>query len=111
MVCLKNYLHYILDLWFERVVKRQLSGYAKLIRYSDDFIVCFQRGDETETLGEMLKQRLDKFGLKVDEGKSGSSSLAEKSGRRRGEKAGEWRLLIFWDLRITAIRPGEVNSN
>lgn len=30
------YLHYILDLWFERVVRKQLKGTAKLIRYADD---------------------------------------------------------------------------
>lgn len=35
------YLHYILDLWFERKYKRQLKGFAKLIRYADD---CAPRG-------------------------------------------------------------------
>lgn len=35
------YLHYVLDLWFEKAVKKQLRGYAQLIRYGDDFIVCF----------------------------------------------------------------------
>jgi retron-type reverse transcriptase len=35
------YLHYVLDLWFEKVVKRQLKGYARLIRYGDD---CAPRG-------------------------------------------------------------------
>lgn len=28
------YLHYILDLWFERKVKSQLKGFAQLIRYA-----------------------------------------------------------------------------
>jgi group II intron reverse transcriptase/maturase len=30
------YLHYVLDLWFEREVKPRLSGKATLIRYADD---------------------------------------------------------------------------
>ena len=30
------YLHYVLDLWFEKVVKRQTKGYASLTRYADD---------------------------------------------------------------------------
>lgn len=64
------YLHYILDLWFEKVVKKQLKGFAQLIRYADDFIVCFQSGDEARKFGEMLKQRFDKFGLKIAENKS-----------------------------------------
>ena len=30
------YLHYVLDVWFEREVKPRLSGAAHLIRYADD---------------------------------------------------------------------------
>ena len=29
------YLHYVLDLWFEKRVKKELEGYAELIRYAD----------------------------------------------------------------------------
>jgi len=65
------YLHYILDLWFEKVVKSKLKGYAKLIRYADDFIVCFQSGKEAKEFGEALNIRLSKFNLEVSEGKSG----------------------------------------
>lgn len=64
------YLHYILDLWFEKAVKKQLKGFAKLVRYCDDFIVLFQSGSEAEAFGNMLKQRLSKFGLTVAESKS-----------------------------------------
>lgn len=64
------YLHYILDLWFEKKVKRQLKGFAQLVRYEDDFVVLFKSGKEAEELGERLKQRLGKFGLKIAEGKS-----------------------------------------
>src|ERR1039457_6506569 len=42
-VLLSNvYLHYVLDLWFERVVKPRLRGEAYLVRYIDDFVICFQ---------------------------------------------------------------------
>jgi len=42
-VLLSNvYLHYVLDLWFERVVKSRQRGEAYLVRYIDDFVVCFQ---------------------------------------------------------------------
>ncbi len=64
------YLHYILDLWFEKVVKKQLKGFAQLVRYADDFIACFQSGKEAKAFGEMLKQKLGKFGLKIAESKS-----------------------------------------
>ncbi len=64
------YLHYILDLWFEKKVKRQIKGFAQLIRYADDFIVCFQSGNEAKAFSEELKQRFSKFGLKIAENKS-----------------------------------------
>ena len=64
------YLHYILDLWFEKRVKKQLKGFVQLVRYADDFIVCFQYGNEAKAFVERLKQRLSKFGLKIAESKS-----------------------------------------
>ncbi|MBD1381748.1 reverse transcriptase domain-containing protein [Metabacillus arenae] len=42
-VLLSNiYLHYVLDLWFEKIIKPRLKGESYLIRYIDDFVVCFQ---------------------------------------------------------------------
>jgi group II intron reverse transcriptase/maturase len=64
------YLHYILDLWWEKKIKKQLKGFVQLVRYADDFIVCFQYGRETTAFVESLKQRLDKFGLKIAKSKS-----------------------------------------
>lgn len=92
------YLHYILDLWFERVVKKQLTGYAQLIRYGDDFIVCFQRGDEAKAFEETLKQRLSKFGLRIAEGKSrviGFGRREWEKARREGEKVATFDFLGF----------------
>lgn len=37
------YLHYVLDQWFEEVVKPRLRGEAYEIRFADDAILCFQR--------------------------------------------------------------------
>ncbi len=42
------YLHYALDLWFEKVNRKSCTGYARLIRYADDFVVCFQYKQEAE---------------------------------------------------------------
>lgn len=63
------YLHYVLDLWFENL-KSQLKGFAQLVRYADDFVVCFQSQREAETFKEALKARLSEFGLKTAEDKS-----------------------------------------
>jgi RNA-directed DNA polymerase len=42
-VLLSNlYLHFVLDLWFKHAVKRRLRSEARLVRYIDDFVICFQ---------------------------------------------------------------------
>ena len=90
------YLHYILDLWFEKIVKKQQKGYAQLIRYADDFIVCFQSGIGAKAFGEQLKQRLNKFGLEI----AGEKSKIIEFGRyvwersqRGGTKVGTFDFL------------------
>ena len=35
------YMHYVIDLWFEKTIKPKCKGYAELIRYCDDYVVCF----------------------------------------------------------------------
>jgi group II intron reverse transcriptase/maturase len=92
------YLHYILDLWFERVVKKQLTGYAQLVRYCDDFIVCFQRGNEAKAFEEMVKERLGKFGIKIAEGKSrviGFGRYEWEKAQREGGKVATFDFLGF----------------
>jgi group II intron reverse transcriptase/maturase len=59
------YLHYALDLWFEKVIKPQLQGRAMLVRYADDFVVAFQYKDEAERFYQELPERLKKFNLEV----------------------------------------------
>lgn len=59
------YLHYVLDLWFHRVVRTQCKGEACLIRYADDFVSAFEKEEEAERFHWMLGERLKKFGLEL----------------------------------------------
>jgi group II intron reverse transcriptase/maturase len=61
----KIYLHYVLDLWFERVVKGRCEGQAHIIRYADDFVCAFQYRREAEAFYRVLPKRLNKFALAV----------------------------------------------
>src|SRR5262249_4970245 len=36
------FLHYVLDVWLEKVVKRHCRGEACLLRYADDFVCAFE---------------------------------------------------------------------
>jgi len=83
------YLHYVLDLWFEKEVKRHAKGYAQLTRYADDFIVCFEREEDAKGFGEILRQRLGKFGLKVSEEKSRIIEFGRKAWQRSKETGGK----------------------
>ncbi len=59
------YLHHVLDLWFEKVVKAHCKGEALIIRYADDFVCAFQYREEAEKFFRDLAKRLNKFGLAV----------------------------------------------
>jgi len=59
------YLHYALDLWFEKRVKPRLKGRAMLIRYADDFVVAFQYRSEAREFYRELPSRLKIFNLDV----------------------------------------------
>jgi retron-type reverse transcriptase len=54
-------LHYVLDLWFERVVQPRLQGEAYLIRYLDDFVVCCQPQADAQRFQQVLVKRLANF--------------------------------------------------
>lgn len=82
------YLHYVLDLWFEKVVKKELNGNVELIRYADDFVIGLQYKDQAEKLLEMLKRRLAKFGLKLSEKKTNIlefGRFAKENYQKRGQ--------------------------
>lgn len=64
------YLHYVLDLWFEKAVKPKLKGEAYYVRYADDFLILFQYENEAKQVMEALKPRLGKFSLEVAEEKT-----------------------------------------
>jgi len=64
------YLHYILDLWMEKIVKRDTSGYVELLRYCDDFVILVQYKNEAEKILKELEERLNKFGLDLSKEKT-----------------------------------------
>lgn len=76
------YLHYVLDLWFERVFQRSCRGGAFLLRYADDFVCGFGREEEALRFYSELAERLQKFGLELAADKT---RVMPFSRYRRGE--------------------------
>jgi len=64
------YLHYVLDLYFEKAIKPNLKGEAYLVRYADDFLIMFQYEDEAKQVYELLTKRLAKFDLEMEQDKT-----------------------------------------
>lgn len=77
------YLHYVLDLWFERRVVPRVAGECHLVRYADDFLVLVQYRNSAERIEKALRQRLAKFGLTLHPAKTRTMSF----GRYEREKA------------------------
>ena len=57
------YLHYVLDVWFERYVRPRLRGQATLIRYADDLVITFEHHDDAERVMAVLPKRMARYGL------------------------------------------------
>jgi RNA-directed DNA polymerase len=92
------YLHYTLDLWFARRFSRQCKGYARLIRYADDFVVCFQLEADAKRFRHEMEARLHQFGLEIAPEKTRSlefGPFAQQRAKARGGKAETFDFLGF----------------
>jgi len=92
------YLHYSLDLWFTRVFQKTCNGQSRIIRYADDFVVCFQCKEDATRFRRELDGRLAKFGLEISPEKTKIiefGPFAENKAKRGGGKAATFDFLGF----------------
>jgi group II intron reverse transcriptase/maturase len=110
-VLLSNlYLHYVLDLWFERVVKGRLQGEAYLVRYLDDFVLCFQYRSDARRVQHALRKRLQKFNLTLESSKTKLvefGRFAQRWAHKRGRKRPETIYFLGFTLYCTRNRKGK----
>ena len=64
------YLHFVLDLWFEKKIKPQYRGEANLVRFADDFVVSFQFSEDADRFQQQVRERFAEFGLELAEEKT-----------------------------------------
>ena len=109
-VLLSNvYLHYVLDLWFEQVVKPRLSGEAYLVRYIDDFVMCFQYRADALRVQTVLRKRLAKFELALEPNKTKLvefGRFAQRHASKRGRRRPETIYFLGFTLYCTRNRNG-----
>ena len=87
------YLHYVLDLWFQKKWRaRQATGDTIIVRYADDFVVgCQRKADAAQFLHD-LRERMSQFALELHPDKTrlvefGRFAMADR--RARGERRPE----------------------
>ncbi len=59
------YLHHVLDLWFNDVVRPRLRGEATLVRYADDAVIVFENESDAQRVLRVLPERFAKYGLRL----------------------------------------------
>jgi group II intron reverse transcriptase/maturase len=92
------YLHYALDLWFGRRVRKQCRGQAYYFRFADDFVACFQYKGDAAHFRQKLGERVQEFALELAEDKTRCiefGRFAREDARKRGEKPKEFTFLGF----------------
>ncbi len=98
------YLHYGLDQWFERRVRKENRGQSRWFRFADDFVCCFDFRHEAAAFEKALPERLAKFGLELAPDKTQTLRF----GRGGGEHNGRFDFLGFefrWEKSRTRGQP------
>ncbi len=80
------YLHYVVDLWFEREVKPRLLGKATLLRYADDLAIAFERRDDAQRVMDVLGKRMGRFGLRLHPDKTRLVDFRRPPGSQKSGK-------------------------
>ena len=89
------YLHYVLDLWFEKKVKPIAKGHVELIRYCDDFVVCCESEKDAKEFLSKLQTRLAKFGLEISKDKTKVLKFGRKVWKRAQKQKGKVETFNF----------------
>jgi group II intron reverse transcriptase/maturase len=106
------YLHYTLDLWFERGFRKSCTGINRFIRYADDYVVCFKNEADARRFRIEMEERLNQFGLEIAPEKTKIiefGPLARVRAKQRGEKAETFDFLGFTHY-CTVSRSGKMFS-
>ena len=82
------YLHYVLDLWFQKKWRsREVEGETIIVRYADDVVVGFQHKRDAERFLSAVKERFGSFELELHPDKTRLiefGKFAMKDRRKRG---------------------------
>jgi len=101
------YLHYVLDLWIEKIVKPRMKGYVYYVRYLDDFVLCFEHKSDAERCQNVLSKRLNKFSLDLEPSKTRLFEFGRYASKRDKQKKGETFNFLGFTFFCTKTRRGK----
>jgi RNA-directed DNA polymerase len=96
------YLHYVFDLWADQWRDRHAHGDVVIVRYADDFVVCFQHWQDAERFLGDLRERFRKFGLELHADKTRLIEFGRYAASNR-QKLGEGKPETFDFLGFTHV--------
>jgi len=92
------FLHYVLDLWFEKRLKGEVRGACHLVRYADDFVIMVQYQDDAQYVMQALRERFAKFDLGLHPEKTrviGFGRYERENARRQKRRPNTFDFLGF----------------
>ena len=92
------FLHYVLDLWFEKAVKSRMRGACYLVRYADDFVCLVQYQEDATAIEQAIRERFKKFELELHPDKTrvmGFGRFESENARRQNRRANTFDFLGF----------------
>lgn len=94
------FMHYVFDWWAKHWRKTKANGEVYLVRYADDFVVCFERKADGERFLADLGERLGSFCLELHPDKTRLIEFGRYAAERRRSR-GEDRPETFNFLGFT----------
>ena len=88
------FAHYVVDKWFQEVVKNHCYGKVEIFRYADDIVISCQYKRDAKRILASLVKRLEKYGLKLNQEKTRLVSFS-KGSYSRGQKQEAFDFLGF----------------
>jgi group II intron reverse transcriptase/maturase len=92
------FLHYVLDLWFEKKIRPHIRGQAYIVRYADDYVCMVQYADDAEHIERALRERFAEFDLELHPEKTRTISFGRyerENADKQNRKANTFTFLGF----------------
>lgn len=107
------FAHYVIDVWFNTVVKRHCKGRVEMFRYADDLVVCCQYTQDAQRIARAFKRRLEKFKLRMNEEKTKLIYFNKQDigGRNKPGTFDFLGLTFYWGRSIKGYSIPKVKTN